>query len=83
MASTVTIMIGGAVVNALAFTRDNFLFSKLCKINAAVKERERHDKAVERLEVAQAAWNKQRMQRLEFINEEIKKNVMQCRLLRL
>ena len=55
MASTVTMMIGGAVVNALAFTRDNFLFSKLCKINAPVKERERHDKAVERLEVAQAA----------------------------
>ena len=68
MASAVGMMIGGAVVNALAFTGGNFLFSKLGKSNDAEKERERlkkrgrHDKAVERLELAQTAWNKQRMQ---------------------
>ena len=37
------------------------------------RERERHDKAVEQLEAAQTAWNKQRMQRLDFINEEMQK----------
>ena len=31
MASTLAMMIGGAVVNALAFTESNFLFSKMGK----------------------------------------------------
>ena len=47
MASAVAMMIGGAVVNALAFTGGNFLFSKLGKTQDAEKERERHDRAVE------------------------------------
>ena len=63
MASAVARKIGGAVVNVLAFTGGNFfLFSKLGKSNDAGKERGRHDKTVERLGVAQTAWNKQRMQ---------------------
>ena len=73
MASAVAMMIGGAVVNALAFTGGNFLFSKLGKNQDAEKERERHDKAVEKLEAAQAAWSQKRMQRLDFINEQIQK----------
>ena len=73
MASAVAMMIGGAVVNALAFTGGNFLFSKLGKNQDAEKERERHDKAVEQLEAAQAAWSQKRMQRLDFINEQIQK----------
>ena len=51
MASAVAMMIGGAVVNALAFTGSNFLFSKLGKNNDAEAERERHDKAVEQIHV--------------------------------
>ena len=43
------------------------------KSDDAEKERERHDKAVEQLEAAQTAWNKKRMQRLDFINDQIKK----------
>ena len=58
-------------VNALAFTGGNFLFSKLGKTQDAEKERERHDKAVEQLEAAQAAWSQKRVQRLDFINEQI------------
>ena len=73
MASAVAMMIGGAVVNALAFTGSIFLFSKLGKNNDAEAERERHDKAVEQLEAAQAAWSQNRTQRLDFINEEIQK----------
>ena len=45
MASAVAMMIGGAVVNVLAFTGGNFLFSKLGKTQDAEKERERHDKS--------------------------------------
>ena len=70
MANAVAMMIVGAVVNALVFTGGTFLFSKLGKSNVAEEERERHDKAVEG---AQTAWNKQKMQRLDFINEEMKK----------
>ena len=73
MASAVAMMIGGAVVNALAFTEGNFLFSKLGKNQDAEKERERHDRAVEQLEAAQAASNQKRMQRLDFINEQMQK----------
>ena len=69
MASAVAMMIGGAVVNALAFSGCNYLFSHMGKSDAE-NERERHDKAVEQLE---AAWNRKRMQRLDFINDQIKK----------
>lgn len=72
MASAIAMMVGGALANALAFTGSNFLFSKLGK-NDAEKERERHDKAVEQLEAAQAAWSKKRTQRLDFINEQMRK----------
>ena len=73
MASAVAMMIGGAVVNALAFTGSIFLFSKLGKNNDAEAERERHDKVVKQSEAAQAAWSQKRTQRLDFINEEIQK----------
>ena len=68
MGSAVAMMISGTVVNVLAFTGGNFLYFR----NSA-KAKERHDKAVEQLGVAQTAWSKQRMQLLDFINEEIKK----------
>ena len=71
MATAVAMMIGGAIVNALAFTGGTYLFPKLGKSDDAEKERERHDKAVEQLEAAQAAWSKKRMQRLDFINEQM------------
>ena len=73
MASAVAMMIGGAVVNAMTFTGDSFLFSKLGKNQDAEKERERHDRAVEQLEAAQEAWSQKRMQRLDFINEQMQK----------
>ena len=67
-------MIGGAVVNAVAFTGSNFFILKTRKKNNdAEAERERHDKTVEQLEAAQAAWGQKRTQRLDFINEEIQK----------
>ena len=70
MASAVAMTIGGAVVNALAFTGGIFLFSKLGKLKM-LKKRERHNGAVEQLEAAQAAWSQKRMQRLDFINEQM------------
>jgi len=71
--ASVALMIGGALVNALAFTGSNFLFSKLGKNNDANIERKRHDIAVEQLEAAQTKWSQQRTQRLDFINDELQK----------
>ena len=71
--ASVALMIGGALVNALAFTGSNYLFSKFGKNNDAEKERERHDKALEELEKAQASWSKKRTERLDFLNEQLQK----------
>ena len=40
MASAVEMMLGGGVVNALAFSGSNYLFSQLGKNNDAAAERE-------------------------------------------
>ena len=72
MASAI-MMIGGAVVNALAFSGSNFVFSQMGDDDAE-KERERHDKAVEQLQETQAEWSKKkRTERLDFINEKMQK----------
>ena len=42
-------LIGGAIINALAFSGSNFLFSSLAK-ESINKERKRHDKAIEDLQ---------------------------------
>jgi len=73
MASAIAMMVGGAIVNAVAFSGSNYLFSKMGKNGDAEKERERHDKAVEQLEAAQTAWSEKRTERLDFINEQLKK----------
>lgn len=67
MASLV-MMVGGAVVNALAFTGSNYLFSKL----HTDEERKRHDKAIEQLNRAQAEYERQRIAQLDFINEKLR-----------
>ena len=59
-------LIGGALVNALAFTGSNYLFSSLSK-ESIEKERKRHDKAIEDMQEAQL------QQRLDYINDEIAK----------
>ena len=71
MASAVAMMVGGAITNALAFSGSNYLFSKMG--SNSDEERKRHDKAMEQLEAATTAWNEQRTKRLDFINEQMKK----------
>ena len=44
--ATVGIIIGGAIINALAFIGSNFLFSTLSK-KSIDKKRKKHDKAEE------------------------------------
>ncbi|CAC5394959.1 unnamed protein product [Mytilus coruscus] len=64
-------MLGGAITNAFAFSGSNYLFSHMG--SNANEEKIRHDKAIEKLEKAQADWNKRRIQRLDFINEQLQK----------
>ena len=70
--ASIGFLIGGAIVNALAFTGSNYLFSSLSK-ESIDKEQKRHDKAIEDLQRAQIEWAKKRQERLDYINNEIMK----------
>ena len=70
--ASIGFLIGGAVVNALAFSGSNFLFSSLSK-ESTDEERNRHDKAIEDLQRAQIEWAKKRQERLDYINNQIMK----------
>ena len=48
-------LIGCALVNALAFTGSSYLFHRLSADNIDA-ERKRHDAAIEALQKAQVAW---------------------------
>ena len=63
-------LIGGAIINALAFSGSNFLFSSLSE-ESIDKEWKRHDKAIEDLQRAQIEWAKKRQERLDYINNQI------------
>ena len=60
----------GAVVNALAFSGTNFVFSRLT--DHGEEERKRHDLALKKLQRARDGWNKDRMKRLDFINKRLR-----------
>ena len=68
--ASVGFLISGAIINALAFSGSNYLFSSISK-QSIDKERKRHDKAIEDLQRAQIEWAKKRQQRLDYINSEI------------
>ena len=65
-------LIGGAIINALAFSRSNFSFSTLSK-ESIEKECKRHDKAIEDIRRAQIEWANKRQEQLDYINNEIMK----------
>ncbi len=65
-------LLGGAAVNALAFSGSNYLFSML-RSSGVDEERKRHDKAVEQLQAAQAEWSRWRTECLDWINEELRR----------
>ena len=67
--------IGGALVNPLAFSGTNFVFSTLK--NHGEEERKRHELALKRLQRARDEWNKDRMTRLDFINKRLRKKMKQ------
>ena len=69
MASAVINMVGGAVVNAVAFSATSFGFSQ---INNPEAERKRHNLAMEELQRAKNLWNQKRLERLDYINKRLR-----------
>ena len=59
--ASIGFLIRGALINALAFSRSNFLFSSLSK-ESVEKEWKRHDKAIEDLQQAQMEWARKRQE---------------------
>ena len=68
--ASVLFTIGDALVNALAFSGTNFVFSRLTY--HGVEERKRHDLALEKLQRARDEWNRDRMKHLDFINKRLR-----------
>ena len=62
--------IGGAVVNALAFSGTNFVFISLT--DHGEEECKRHDLALEKFQRARDEWNRDRMKRLDFMNKRLR-----------
>ena len=69
--ASIAVIVGVAVVNAIAFTTGNALYDKFGRTDGSA-ERLRHDKAVEDLQCANAEWNRQRLETLDFINNQLK-----------
>ena len=67
--ASVAMLIGGALVNALAFTGSSYLFHRLSK-DSIDTERKRHDGAIEALQAAQIEWAHKQQQRIDFINNQ-------------
>ena len=65
-------LVSGAMVNALAFSGSNYLFSML-RSSDLNEERKRHDQAVEQLQAAQAKWSRKRTERLDWISEDLRR----------
>ena len=70
--ASIAMLLGGAAVNALAFSGSNYLFSML-RSSGLDEERKRHDKAVEQLQAAQSEWSQRRTERLDWINDELRR----------
>ena len=68
--ASVAMLIGGALVNALAFTGSSYLFHRLSADNIDT-ERKRHDAATEKLQAAQLEWADNQQQRTDFINNQL------------
>jgi len=67
--ASIAVIAGGALVNALAFSGTNFIFGQLGDHGRG--EMQRHNLAMEQLSKAREEWNKERQQRLDYLNKTI------------
>jgi len=77
----IAMMVGGAILNAAAFTGGNYLAKYLSGDSgkAALEEEKRHDKALEDYQAAMAKYTRDRTKLLDWIqtNREIKEQAKQ------
>ena len=65
--ASIALMLGGAVINAAAFTGGNYLAKYLSGDGGVLAEKTRHDKALEAFEAAQARYSQERTRLLDWI----------------
>ena len=77
--ASITIMIGGAALNAATFIGGNYLAHSLTGGDKALKEKERHDIALEAYQAAYAKYTRDRTKLLDWIatNTQIKEQAKQ------
>ena len=63
-------MVGGAIVNSIAFTGGNYLFSMMDK-HGAQEESKRHNAAIEKLNKEQTDYNIKRAKNQDWLQEQI------------
>ena len=62
--------VGGTVVNEVAFSGTNLIFSRLT--DHVAEERKGHDLTLEKLQRARDEWNRDQTKRLDFINKRLR-----------
>ena len=67
----ISMLIGGALATALAFTGSSYLFSRPSK-DSIDAEKKTHDAAIEQLQKAQIEWVHKRQERIDFINSQLR-----------
>ena len=70
--ASIALMVGGAILNAAAFTGGNYIAKYLLGDSgqAALDEKIRHDKALEAYQAAYAKYQKDRTELLDWIAEQ-------------
>ena len=68
--ASLAVMVGEALVNALAFSGTNFIFGQIG--DHGKTEMKRHNLAMEQLSKARDEYNIARQQRLDYINKTIR-----------
>ena len=69
--ASIALLVGSALINALAFSGSNYLFALLRSFGVD-EERKRYDKAVEQLQASQVDCSRKRNERLDWINEVLR-----------
>ena len=69
--ASVVMLIGGALINTLAFISSSYMFSRLSK-DSLDKERKNHDLAIEQLQKAQVEWAQKRQEQIGFTNKQLR-----------
>ena len=64
-------LVGGTMVNALAFSVGVELPFSMLRSSDLNEERKRHDQAVEQLQAAQTKWSRKRTERLDWISPDL------------